>query len=121
MYCLVSHGPVLSCRTSHHDACRNLYWRSGRDFLLGIRRGQPAGVQVQRWCSWHGCKDGHSRQTGSHGQLTHAVIVLFRDTGAASRRELGWVGPAAAEPLRSWACRSSLGLTSTYSNLSISL
>ena len=26
--CLVSHGPVLSCPTSRHDACRNLYGRS---------------------------------------------------------------------------------------------
>src|SRR5215218_6823294 len=26
--CLVSHGPVLSCHTSQHDTCRNLYGRS---------------------------------------------------------------------------------------------
>src|SRR5215218_5651243 len=26
--CLVSHDPVLSCHTSQHDTCRNLYWRS---------------------------------------------------------------------------------------------
>jgi len=54
----------------------------GRDFLLGIRRGQPAGAQVQRWCSWHECTDGRSRQAGSHGQLTPALIVPFLDTGA---------------------------------------
>ena len=46
----------------------------GRDFLLGIRRGQPAGAQVQSWCSWHGCVIGRSRQAGSHGQLTQALI-----------------------------------------------
>src|SRR4051812_40084352 len=76
--CLVSHGPVLSSSTSHHDTCQNLYWRSGRDFLLGIRRGQPAGAQVQRWCSWHGCVIGRSRQAGSHDQLTQALIALSR-------------------------------------------
>src|SRR3954451_7238726 len=110
VYCLVSHGPVLSCRTSRHDACRNLYWRSGRDFLLGIRRGQPAGAQVQRWCSWHGCKDGRSRQTGSHGQLTHAVIVLFRDTGA--KMPLPGLSGAAAE--RYGATPSSAGCPMPY-------
>src|SRR5215207_637756 len=28
VYCLLSHGPVLSWPTSRHDACRNLYGRS---------------------------------------------------------------------------------------------
>src|SRR4051812_37497263 len=50
----------------------------GRDFLLGIRRGQPARAQVQRWCSWHGCVIGRSRQAGSHGQLTQALIAPSR-------------------------------------------
>ena len=54
----------------------------GRDFLLGIRRGQPAGAQIHVWCSWHECTDGRSQQVGSHGQLTRALIVPFPDTGA---------------------------------------
>jgi len=29
----------------------SLYWRSRRDFLLGIHRDQPAGAHVPSWCS----------------------------------------------------------------------
>src|SRR5215203_3018800 len=54
----------------------------GRDFLLGIRRGQSAGAQIHVWCSWHECTDGRSQQVGSHGQLTLALIVPFPETGA---------------------------------------
>src|SRR3954468_18407482 len=53
----------------------------GRDFLLGIRRGQPAGAQIHVWCSWHECTDGRSRRAGSPGQFTLVLIVPFRDTG----------------------------------------
>jgi hypothetical protein len=59
----------------------------GRDFLLGIRRGQPAGAQIHVWCSWHECRDGRSQQVGSHDQLTRALIVPFPDTGA----RIGWL------------------------------
>src|SRR4051794_33522822 len=47
----------------------------GRDFLLGIRRGQSAGAQIHVWCSWHECTDGRSRQADSHDQLTQALIA----------------------------------------------
>jgi len=40
----------LLLHTGRHDACRFLYWRTGRDFLLGIRRNQLAGTHVQPWC-----------------------------------------------------------------------
>src|SRR4051794_5791021 len=69
----------------------------GRDFLLGIRRGQPAGAQIHVWCSWHEGTDGRSRQAGSHGQLTHALIVPVPDTGARIR------GAAALPPTPFWA------------------
>jgi len=38
--------------TTPADTCTGA---RGRNFLLGVRRGQPAGTQVQRWCSGHGC------------------------------------------------------------------
>src|SRR5215218_11150027 len=66
-----------------------------RDFLLGSRRGQPAGAQVQRWCSWHECTDGRSRQAGPHGQLiTRALPVPLPDTGA----RIGHVDAVAPTP-----------------------
>src|SRR3954471_1603392 len=80
----VSSAMVLSSRvpravTTPAGTCMGA---RGRDFLLGIRRGQPAGAQIHVWCSWHEGTDGRSRQAGSHGQLTHALIVPFPDTGA---------------------------------------
>ena len=75
---------VLSSRVPRAitTSARTCMGARGRDFLLGIRRGQPAGAQIHGWCSWHECTDGRSRQAGSHGQLTPALIVPFSDTGA---------------------------------------
>src|SRR3954454_9247242 len=83
----VSSAMVLSSRvpravTTPAGTCMGA---RGRDFLLGIRRGQPAGAQIHVWCSWHEGTDGRSRQAGSHGQLTHALIVPVPDTGARIR------------------------------------
>ena len=41
----------------------------GANFLLGIRRGQPAGAHVHCWCSRHGIKEGRSRRVSPRGQL----------------------------------------------------
>src|SRR3954451_18096678 len=77
---------VLPCyTTSHHDACRNLYWRSRRDFLLGIRRGQPARAQIQRWCSGHECMNGRSQRLARADSLYHVMTAPNWDTGA-------WIG-----------------------------
>jgi Rhodopirellula transposase DDE domain len=46
--------PSYLLPTTTHGPSRRLpflYWRSGRDFLLGIRRGQPAGAHVHLRCS----------------------------------------------------------------------
>src|SRR5215813_4539808 len=42
-----------SCHTSHHNACRPCTGAHRRDFLLGIRCGQPAGAHVRFRCSRH--------------------------------------------------------------------
>src|SRR3954463_6317315 len=73
---IVSSAMVLSSRipralTTPAGTCMGA---RGRDVLLGIRRGQPAGAQIHVGCSWHECTDGCSRQAGSHGQLTQALI-----------------------------------------------
>src|SRR3954453_18002065 len=55
---LVSHGPVLSYPTSHHDACRNLYGRSGARRPTGhpswpaCRGTDPRWVLVARVHGW---------------------------------------------------------------------
>src|SRR3954453_13337866 len=57
-HCLVSHGPVLSCPTSRHDACRNLYGRSRAQLPTGhpswpVCRGtDPRLVLVARVHGW---------------------------------------------------------------------
>src|SRR3954449_3523896 len=56
--CLISHGPVLSCSTSRHDACRNLYWRSrarlptGHPSWPACRGTDPRLVLVARVHGW---------------------------------------------------------------------
>src|SRR3954447_18619760 len=55
---LVSHGPVLSCPTSRHDACRNLYGRSRARLPTGhpswptCRGTGPKLVLVARVRNW---------------------------------------------------------------------
>src|SRR3954468_5120210 len=88
-----------------------------RDFLLGIRRGQPAGAQVQRWCSWHECTNGCSRQAGPHGQLTHATDRApprYRCTDAGEQTVLA---PPGAE---CQATRMETGFTTRIMRLSTS-
>src|SRR5215210_1446445 len=109
VYCLVSHGPVLSCHvpravTTPAGTCMGA---RGRDFLLGIRRGQSAGAQIHVWCSWHECTDDRSRQTGSHDQLTLALIVPFPDTGARIRG----VDALAPTPAQITPCGRSSGVS----------
>jgi len=41
-----------------------------RDFLLGLRHGQPVRAQVPSWCSGHGVDAGCSQRAGPPGQLT---------------------------------------------------
>jgi hypothetical protein len=43
----------LLSHTSHHNACRPCTGAHRRDFLLGIRCGQPAGAHVRFRCSRH--------------------------------------------------------------------
>src|SRR5829696_1312593 len=56
--CLVSHGPVLSCHTSQHDTCRNLYGRSWARLPTGhpswptCRGTGPTLVLVARVRNW---------------------------------------------------------------------
>src|SRR3954449_4980971 len=56
--CLISHGPVLSCSTSRHDACRNLYGRSrarlptGHPSWPACRGTDPRLVLVARVHGW---------------------------------------------------------------------
>src|SRR4051812_23164720 len=56
--CLISHGPVLSCPTSRHDACRNLYGRSrarlptGHPSWPACRGTDPRLVLVARVHGW---------------------------------------------------------------------
>src|SRR5215211_5327247 len=56
--CLISHGPVLSCPTSRHDACRNLYGRSRARLPTGhpswptCRGTGPTLVLVARVRNW---------------------------------------------------------------------
>src|SRR3954451_23384704 len=58
VYCPVSHGPVLSCPTSRHDACRNLYGRSRAQLPTGhpswptCRGTDPRLVLVARVHGW---------------------------------------------------------------------
>jgi hypothetical protein len=49
------------------DPCTGARWR---DFLLGLRRGQPIGAHVPSWCSRHGVDGGCSRRVGPPDQLT---------------------------------------------------
>src|SRR5215831_5814781 len=49
------------------DPCTGARWR---DFLLGIRRGQPVGAHVPSWCSRHGV-DGWSLPTGGPAWLAY--------------------------------------------------
>src|SRR3954470_18686944 len=48
------------------DPCTGARWR---DFLLGIRHGQPIGAHVPSWCSRHGVDAGCSRRVGPPDQL----------------------------------------------------
>src|SRR4051795_5356515 len=41
-----------------------------RDFLLGLRHGQPVRAQVPSWCSGHGVDAGCYQRAGPPGQLT---------------------------------------------------
>src|ERR671911_904452 len=41
-----------------------------RDFLLGLRHGQPVRAHVPSWCSGHGVDAGCSQRAGPPGQLT---------------------------------------------------
>jgi hypothetical protein len=51
-------------RSNDADATRRML-ALALDFLLGVRRGQPAGTQVQRWRSGHGCLKGRDMVTNT--------------------------------------------------------
>src|SRR3954447_3100938 len=59
-HCLVSHGPVLSCPTSHHDACRNLY-------LLALEGA------TSYWASVVASLPGHRSTFGARGTSARMV------------------------------------------------
>ena len=61
-----------------------------RDFLLGIRPGQPAGAQVQSWASGNRCKLGSSRRVGPPSQATTSPNPA-RSGGTGANK----VGPSA--------------------------
>ena len=75
---LLGHLSLPSCSTraatTPADPCTGA---RRRNFLLGIRRGQPAEAQVQSWCSWHRCMNGCSRLVGPRGQLTQILAERF--------------------------------------------
>ena len=84
--CLVSHGPVLSCPTSRHDACRNLYGRSRARLPTGhaswpaCRGTGPKLVLVARVRNW-------SLPTGRLARSAYTgTDRALPDTGA----QFGW-------------------------------
>src|SRR3954470_4552991 len=98
--CLISHGPVLSCSTSYHDACRNLYGRSRARLPTGhpswpVCRGtDPRLVLVARVHGW-------SLPTGRLARSAYTgTDRALPDTGAldgdAARRALCHAGGARA-------------------------
>src|SRR3954470_24720943 len=89
--CLISHGPVLSCPTSRHDACRNLYGRSRARLPTGhpswpVCRGtDPRLVLVARVRNW-------SLPTGRLARSAYTgTDRALPDTGAKLRPS-AWVG-----------------------------
>src|SRR6516164_6144045 len=68
------------------DPCTGARWR---DFLLGIRRGQPVGAHVPSWCSRHGV-DGWSLPTGGPAWLTYDFCLPDAADGT------GWTPPTAS-------------------------
>src|SRR5215210_6678636 len=64
---------MIRAATTFADPCTGA---QRRDFLLGMRRGQPVGAHVPSWCSRHGMvlkarvDAGCSRRAGPPGQLT---------------------------------------------------
>src|SRR3954467_11835882 len=84
--CLVSHGPVLSCHTSPHDTCRNLYGRSRARLPTGhpswptCRGTGPKLVLVARVRNW-------SLPTGRLARSAYTgTDRALPDTGA----QFGW-------------------------------
>ena len=65
------------------DPCTGARWR---DFLLGIRRGQPVGAHVPSWCSRHGV-DGWSLPTGGPAWLAYDFCLPDAADGT------GWTPP----------------------------
>src|SRR5215204_4299053 len=87
VYCLVSHGPVLSCPTSRHDACQNLYWRSrarlptGHPSWPACRGTDPRLVLVARV---HGGSLPAGRLARSAYTRTDRALPGYRLHGARS-------------------------------------
>src|SRR4051795_10844313 len=84
--CLISHGPVLSCPTSRHDACRNLYGRSrarlptGHPSWPACRCTDPRLVLVARG---HGWSLPAGRLARSAYTCTDRALPRYRGTDAA--------------------------------------
>src|SRR6516164_3109870 len=68
------------------DPCTGARWR---DFLLGIRRGQPVGAHVPSWCSRHEV-DAWSLPAGGPAWLAYDVCLPDAADGT------GWTPPTAS-------------------------
>src|SRR5262252_7774935 len=70
------------------DPCTGARWR---DFLRGIRRGQPVGAHVPSWCSRHEV-DAWSLPTGGPAWLAYDFCLPDAADGT------GWTPSATADP-----------------------
>src|SRR5215467_12074376 len=79
------------------DPCTGARWR---DFLLGIRRGQPVGAHVPSWCSRHEV-DGWLLPTGGPAWLTYDFCLPDAADGTGGR-------PHGIE-CQNWSCEQPTG------------
>src|SRR3954470_24172866 len=85
MPCHIRHGPCPP--VSHEpprrpaDPCTGAH---GRDFLLGIRRGQPVGAHVPSWCSRHEV-DGWSLPTSGPAWRAYDLSLPDAADGTGGR------------------------------------
>src|SRR5215210_2382393 len=107
--CLLSHGPILSCPTSRHDACRNLYGRSrarlptGHPSWPACRGTDPRLVLVARVHGWSlpTGRLARSAYTGTDRTLpdTGAGIGPKPADGDDVQRAVGRAVPASVETM----------------------
>src|SRR4051812_29877468 len=111
--CLISHGPVLSCSTSRHDACRNLYGRSRARLPTGhpcepaCRGTDPRLVLVARVHGWSLPAGRLARSAYTHTHTDRALPGYRCTDRLAGAEELGGVGERLFPAPGCRSCRSS--------------